>query len=68
MYRVLGRYRKRPEKGVLPRLQGHQFNRGQSDKVCVNALRAFQGSSHDNSPTLFAEYYRLQIDSDPFRR
>ena len=44
MYRVLGRYRKQGDEGLLHRLRGHSSNRGYSDKVREITLRVYQES------------------------
>ena len=72
MYRVLGRYRRQGDQGLIHRLRGGTSNRGYPAKIRSEALRLHHELYGDYGPTLFAEmleqYHALSIDADTLRR
>jgi hypothetical protein len=72
MYRVLARYRRQGDAGLLHRLRGQSSNRGYPAEVRAETLRLHHELYADYGPTLFAEmleqYHHLTIDADTLRR
>jgi len=72
MYRVLDRYRRFGDRGLLHRLRGRSSNRGYPASVRAEALKLYQEAYPDYGPTLFgemlAQHHDLAIDSDTLRR
>jgi transposase len=72
MYRILHRYRRQGDHGLLHRSRGGISNRGYPESVRKETLRLYQETYADYGPTLFSEmlseYHHLVIDSDTLRR
>jgi hypothetical protein len=72
MYRVLERYRREGDLGLIHRSRGRTSNRGYPPEVRTEALRLRRELYSDYGPTLFAEmlqeYHHLTIDADTLRR
>lgn len=72
MYRVLGRYRKEGDRGLIHRLRTKVSNRGYPSSLRREAVRLYRQTYADYGPTLFSEmlseYHHLTIDSDTLRR
>ena len=65
MYRLLRRYRKEGDHGLLHRLRGKRSNLAYEDEVRIRAVRLYRELYSDYGPTLFAEklefYHDLKI-------
>lgn len=72
MYRILGRYRKHGDRGLVHGLRGRSSNRQYPESVRREALLLYQQTYADYGPTLFAEmlseYHHQTVDSDTLRR
>ncbi len=72
MYRILGRFQRQGDAGLIHQHRGHSSNRGYPASVRREVLHLYQEAYPDYGPTLFAEmlaqHHDLVIDSDTLRR
>ena len=72
MYRVLERFRREGDRGLIHRSRGQTSNRGYAQEVRTEALGLHHELYPDYGPTLFGEmlqeYHHLTIDADTLRR
>jgi len=72
MYRILGRFHREGDAGLIHHHRGHSSNRGYPESVRREVLHLYQEAYPDYGPTLFAEmlaqHHDLGIDSDTLRR
>ena len=72
MYRVLRRFHKHGDAGLVHRMRGQHSNRGYPGSVRREVVHLYREAYPDYGPTLFAEmlaqHHDLVIDSDTLRR
>jgi transposase len=72
MYRILHRFQRQGDAGLIHQHRGHSSNRGYPESVRREVLHLYQEAYPDYGPTLFAEmlaqHHDLVIDSDTLRR
>ena len=72
VYRLMQRYHKQGDGGLIHRLRGTPSNRGYGDRIRTRVLTLHKRQYPDYGPTLLGEmlttYHKLQIDHETLRR
>ncbi len=72
VYRLMKRYHKRGDAGLIHRLRGKPSNRGYAEKIRTRVLTLHKHQYPDYGPTLLGEMliasHKLQIDHETLRR
>jgi transposase-like protein len=71
-YRIIKRYLKEGDAGLIHRLRGTSSNRGYPEKIKKEVIRIYWQKYRDFGPTLFseklAEYHKISIHHETIRR
>lgn len=72
IYRILSRYKKEKEEGLIHKLRGKESNRGYGQDKKKEVIKIYRDEYDDYGPTLFGqkllEHHSIKIDHETLRR